>query len=1416
MVCIVVMKSHRPKLRSCWGGAAIAAAVTRVSRVSNLKIRFLVFVALLCVFLSLSEPVNSSSEKFKAFLGPWIDENAKNGLFLCFELSRQLSSALRRLKAKSTKIFANRCVLKVKLFSSKASANRARYRRSKRHDSESNVRLINRLCYVGLFAASVSIKSLILVLLMIGGIEQNPGPFPAVGNREGSPLESFNILTQNCRGLTDRNKLIKLLRKMYPRSKVIGSQTIACLQEIHRIDRFAVTNCFDGSCVIDDGERNQKGVCILVPEFLEIVNSVVSGVGRWAIATIQPKAQLSPHKLIIATVYAPNCHRESINFYQDLFHSLDDVISDLTISNETFEVVICGDFNVVLDPRTGSVNRVSSNLEKDLARLITESMSIRSLSEPTQLKQHQSYTWRRGDCFSKLDYVFASKALIPMVVSTAVRWHEFGANFDHAAVRVEFQSRDKPARGRSFPKLFHSDVRSDKDKNWLSEQLTQCQEQIPDFWDPHQKLEFLKTMLRSKTLELRQMRKFEDSSSAIRSKINELVINSPVTRDQAIELEQLRLKLSGAEEIEAEALKVAAGVKWREEGEKSTAYFLARFKARTAATMMYSINLGARVVSGSREVLSVVMQFYTRLYNSLVPDKLSDQAFCDDFFANCPVLDVEQCRIMAKPLDLIELGEALKSCKDSAPGLDGIPYSYYSAFPVLLEYVLDSWNHALTSGNLTVSHRQSCITLLPKKDKDLSQIGNWRPISLSACDLKIVTKAYANRLKMVMPNIICEAQAAYIPGRDISFNNRLLQFAKLYSRKQSLDFCIVSLDARKAFDSVDHKYLEKVLQAYGFPQEFIVVFRTLYSNLTSVVQVNGFLSTEFEVRNGVKQGDALSCGLFNLAIDPLLRNIQQNIDIEGLLIPTSQREFVEVKTLSYADDVTIVCRNGDLQPIFDEYHRLSVLSGLVLNADKTEVFNFIQSPNIRSRVTYMGRIFELGRIDKIRACGIYLATDTEVEYQENIISRIKIMESMILGWGRRQISLSGRMVLAKTYLLSQIVFPAQVVSIRKKEVKRIEKLLYSFVNGARNLYGPERIARSNLKASKENGGINGIDVECFIQSIVVRNFCKAASLHRALGDLQLSLTASIDDISVGAKSILRNNCRKFAEGFAMPDLNEIEIISGSPLSILLTPNSRAAEAAVAESIDSLSSLQLAYNARRGALRGLSVIMRAIPKQIATLIRAGLLVRAPIAVTWMSTSGITRGDKLSSSCLRKALMEEKYPSLEVRLEKIYKRADWPPPPLANFGDLFRNLWRIKHPSLRGIRLKLIYKDIFSNERRFRFKIINSPACDICGLSESVEHHLFECRNATRIWTLFHRMTERRIESLFDVVNCSNNLETEIIKSCLIKSLIQIDRCHNTSDSSLIAECAYYMGIEARANKKDAIRLLNRANLLTALI
>ena len=71
-----------------------------------------------------------------------------------------------------------------------------------------------------------------------------------------------------------------------------------------------------------------------------------------------------------------------------------------------------------------------------------------------------------------------------------------------------------------------------------------------------------------------------------------------------------------------------------------------------------------------------------------------------------------------------------------------------------------------------------------------------------------------------------------------------------------MNYCISR--CTKAYDSVDHRCLMTVLKMYRFDDNFINMFKVLYNNCDAVVQINGHLSTPFELQRGVKQGDALS------------------------------------------------------------------------------------------------------------------------------------------------------------------------------------------------------------------------------------------------------------------------------------------------------------------------------------------------------------------------------------------------------------------------------------------------------------------------------------------------------------------------------------------------------------------------------
>ena len=109
------------------------------------------------------------------------------------------------------------------------------------------------------------------------------------------------------------------------------------------------------------------------------------------------------------------------------------------------------------------------------------------------------------------------------------------------------------------------------------------------------------------------------------------------------------------------------------------------------------------------------------------------------------------------------------------------------------------------------------------------------------------------------------------------------------------------------------------------------------SELSLDIVLNGSKAGQYCIRNGVKQGDALSCILFILGVEPLLRKINSDPTIKGITISGKNMP----KALAYADDIACLIKPEEysLQQIFNHYEVLTRVSGLKLNADKTEIIS---------------------------------------------------------------------------------------------------------------------------------------------------------------------------------------------------------------------------------------------------------------------------------------------------------------------------------------------------------------------------------------------------------------------------------------------------------------------------------------------
>jgi hypothetical protein len=354
-------------------------------------------------------------------------------------------------------------------------------------------------------------------------------------------------------------------------------------------------------------------------------------------------------------------------------------------------------------------------------------------------------------------------------------------------------------------------------------------------------------------------------------------------------------------------------------------------------------------------------------------------------------------------------------------------------------------------------------------------------------------------------------------------------------------------------------------------------------------------------------------------------------------------------------------------------------------------------------------------------------------------------------------------------------------------LKVIEKAIYAFVNGRTNSNGPETIARKLLKAPKSEGGINGIDIESFVNAICSKTYAKASNVHNELSKIQASPISEFDDVSNTIHRSINRLIKKEANIEQNPQ--NCMLISGLPLVFALKSGTKALEKAHELCMVTIDDLSQAKN--NGTLpRGqINKIIRALPASIKPFLTLDLTFPTDICTSIPIDSQMEDITALKSQAVQRVFMKAKQAYEPIDLSKIYKD-----PVMNSSHDWCSNLWLIRSPVLRATRLKIMYKNVYSNERRFRFGLADSPDCQICGNVETVQHQLFECRNACTLRELVKNTYNLEFENLESVIIPGRNAHEEIVKSVLLKMLIQIDRSVGITEEGFKSMVKYFNTIE----------------------
>lgn len=433
--------------------------------------------------------------------------------------------------------------------------------------------------------------------------------------------------------------------------------------------------------------------------------------------------------------------------------------------------------------------------------------------------QEKRYTCHKSvRSASRIDFFLLSFSLLNSVVQTGILTCAIS---DHSMLFLELQLESEPV-GKGLWRLNTKWIGCQEYKELINQAIDEVliknqQEKL----DPQMAWEMIKNEITGKSIQFSfqqakeknaQILDMQEKIQVLENKADAL-INTDQLQPLFLQINELKQKLNEFEMEKAKITILNTQARWFNEGEKSTKYFLNLQKQCSNEKKMNKIFLddGTMVTERGR-ILEETRKFYQKLYTSNSSVKFSLTNESDR------VLSDEEKDEADSPLSVQDLSYALnKMSEGKSPGIDGIPPKFYKQFWDKLSLpLLTAFKYAKKTGKLHSSARRGALTLLPKKDRDIYYVKNWRPISLLNTDYKILAKSLANRIKIYLDKLKTSDQTGFMRGRNIATNIRKILDLSDYCDQNNVEACILIADFEKCFDSVEISSVDKILEYFGF------------------------------------------------------------------------------------------------------------------------------------------------------------------------------------------------------------------------------------------------------------------------------------------------------------------------------------------------------------------------------------------------------------------------------------------------------------------------------------------------------------------------------------------------------------------------------------------------------------------------
>ncbi|KAJ9536537.1 hypothetical protein OSB04_un000289 [Centaurea solstitialis] len=507
------------------------------------------------------------------------------------------------------------------------------------------------------------------------------------------------------------------------------------------------------------------------------------------------------------------------------------------------------------------------------------------------------------------------------------------------------------------------------------------------------------------------------------------------------DLAHISLAYERARNDELLFLKQRAKVRWLHDGDKNSKFFHQVVKERRSRSLIRSV-----LDSQGRYVYDeAVGDLFVDHFRSFLGmcDPLVEPTIPNDFFRKS--LTLSESLHMIRPIMDDEIKWAVFNIgNDKAPGSDGFTSKFFkAAWNIVGKDVQVAVHNFFYSGKLLKELNHTLLCFIPKVP-NASRVTDFRPISCCNVLYKVISKIIAERMKPFLSQLIGPDQSAFIPGRRISDNILMAhELVAGYQRSSGQPRCAFKIDLRKAYDTVDWRFLLRMLQGFGFHPVFCNWIDQMLNTSSFSIALNGETFGFFKGARGLRQGDPISPYLFTIVMECFSMILRQCIEEESGFTYHQGCDDLSITHLCFADDLFIFS-GGNLASVeivkraLDRFRRIS---GLEPNLSKSEVFFSNVDDDIKAAI--LGFMPLNAGVFPIRYLGVPLSpVCLRVSDFAPLINKVKYR---IHDWKSKFLSFGGRKQLIVSVLQSMQLYWLMIYLLPSAVVHELESCFRDFL-----------------------------------------------------------------------------------------------------------------------------------------------------------------------------------------------------------------------------------------------------------------------------------------------------------------------------------------------------------------------------------